>query len=293
MPLAAEGTHLRFPFIRGYVFHSAVPFPSNYELCTMCYGVKARTEMSLRIAKSRGNTVAAERLAQLLNPFPEFDHHFANGFDHPQMVVYTDAAPREPQLSMWGLVPSWVKDDAQRKQLWNQTLLARGETMFDKPAFRTSAKSKRAIVHVEGFYEHHHFGKRTYPYFIHLRDRDHFALAALWEQWKHQESGELLHTCSIVTTEADELMRRIHNNPKANGPRMPLILTEEEEDQWLAPIGSPADETAIKALIKPYPADALLAHPVRPLLGKAGAGNSPAASDVFEYPELLLADPLA
>ena len=285
--------HLRFPFIRGYVFHSAVPFPSNYELCTMCYGVKARTEMSLRIAKSRGNTAAAERLAQLLNPFPEFDHHFANGFDHPQMVVYTDAAPREPQLSIWGLVPSWVKDEAQRKQLWNQTLLARGETMFDKHAFRTSAKSKRAIVHVEGFYEHHHFGKRTYPYFIQLRDRDHFALAALWEQWKHRESGELLHTFSIVTTEADELMRRIHNNPKANGPRMPLILTEEEEDQWLAPIGSAADETAIKALIKPYPADALLAYPVRPLLGKAGAGNSPAASDVFEYPELLLADPLA
>ena len=285
--------HLRLPFIRGYVFHSAVPFPSNYELCTMCYGVKARTEMSLRIAKSRGNTVAAERLAQLLNPFPEFDHHFANGFDHPQMVVYTDTAPREPQLSIWGLVPSWVKDDAQRKQLWNHTLLARGETMFDKPAFRTSAKSKRAIVHVEGFYEHHHFGKRTYPYFIQLRDRDHFALAALWEQWKDHESGELLHTFSIVTTEADELMRRIHNNPKANGPRMPLILTEEEENQWLAPIGSPADETAIKALIKPYPADALLAYPVRPLLGKAGAGNSPTASVAFEYPELLLADPLA
>lgn len=259
----------------------------------MCYGVKARTEMSLRIAKSRGNTAAAERLVQLLNPFPEFDHHFANGFDHPRMVVYTDAAPREPRLSSWGLVPAWVKDDAQRKQLWNQTLLARGESMFNKPAFRVSAKGKRAIVHVEGFYEHHHFGKRTYPYFIRLRGRDHFALAALWEQWKQPESGELMHTFSIVTTEADELMRRIHNNPKARGQRMPLILTQEEEDQWLAPIGTPADEAAIKALIKPYPVDALLAHTVRPLLGKFGSGNVPEASNAFEYPELLLADPLA
>ena len=267
--------------------------PSIHELCTMCYGVKARTEMSLRIAKSRGNTAAAERLAQLLNPFPEFDHHFANGFAHPGMVVYTDAAPRDPQLSFWGLVPAWVKDDAQRKQLWNQTLLARGETMFDKPAFRTSAMGKRAIVHVEGFYEHHHFGKRTYPYFIRLRDRDHFALAALWEQWKDRESGEVLHTFSIVTTEADELMRRIHNNPKAEGPRMPLILTEEEEEQWLAPIASPADEAAINALIKPYPADAVLAHSVRPLLGKAGSCNVPVARAPFEYPELQLAGPLA
>lgn len=259
----------------------------------MCYGVKARTEMSLRIAKSRGNTAAAERLAQLLNPFPEFDHHFANGFAHPALVVYTDAAPRDPQLSLWGLVPAWVKDDAQRKQLWNQTLLARGETMFEKPAFRVSAKGKRAIVHVEGFYEHHHFGKKTYPYFIRLKDREHFALAGLWEQWKDPGSGERLHTFSIVTTGANELMRRIHNNPKADGSRMPVILTEEEEDQWLAPMNTAADEAMIKALVKPYPADAMVARSVRPLLGKSGTGNSADASDPFEYPELLLADPVA
>ncbi len=259
----------------------------------MCYGVKARTEMALRIAKSRGNAGAAERLAQLLNPFPEFDLHFANGFAHPAMVVYTDAAPHDPQLLLWGLVPAWVKDDEQRKQLWNQTLLARGETLFDKPAFRTSAKSKRAIVHVEGFFEHHHFGKKTYPYFIHLKDRTEFALAGLWEEWKDKETGEVLRTFAIVTTEANEVMQRIHNNPKADGARMPLILTEAEEEQWLAPIHSPADETAIKALIKPYSADALLAHAVRPLLGKNGTGNAPNASDTFEYPELLLADPLA
>ncbi len=148
----------------------------------MCYGVKARTEMSLRIAKSRGDKAAADRLTQLLNPYPEFDHNFANGFAHPRMVVYTDVAPYEPQLSQWGLVPVWVKDAAQKDQLWNQTLNARGESIFQKPAFRTSARNKRCIVHVEGFYEHHHFGKRTYPYFIRLKDREQFALAALWEE---------------------------------------------------------------------------------------------------------------
>lgn len=259
----------------------------------MCYAVKARTEMSLRIAKSRGNAGAAERLADLLNPFPELDHYFANGFDHPAMVVYTDAAPRDPQISLWGLVPAWTKNGAQSMKLWNQTLNARGESIFEKPAFRASAKGKRAIVHVEGFYEHYHFGKKAYPYFIHLKDREHFALAALWEQWKDRESGRLLHTFSIVTTEANELMSRIHNNPKLEGPRMPLILTEEEEEQWLAPIHSPADEAAIRSLIAPYPADAMEAHPVRPLLGANGTGNAPSASDPFVYPELALAGPLA
>ncbi len=258
----------------------------------MCYGVKARTEMSLRMAKSRGNKAAAEKLTRLLNPFPEFDLHYANAFTHPQMVVYTDAAPHEPQLSIWGLVPSWVKDDAERKQIWNQTLNARGESIFEKPAFRHSAKSKRCIVHVEGFYEHHHFGKKTYPYFIHLKDRGQFALAGLWEQWKDKESDELVHSFSIVTTEGNDLLKRIHNNPKLEGPRMPVILTEAEEDQWLAPIRSSNDELAIKSLIRPYPADAMAAYPVRPLLGKEGIGNAEGASDAFEYPELLLADPL-
>lgn len=262
----------------------------------MCYGVKARTEMSLQIAKSRGDKQAAEKLTRLLNPYPDLfahgGHHYANAFTHPPLVVYTDAAPHEPQLSLWGLVPAWVKDDAHHKQLWNQTLNARGETIFDKPSFRNSARHKRCIVHVEGFYEHHHFGKQTYPYFIHLKDRPHFALAGLWDRWKDPESGEVLQTFSIVTCEGNDLLKRIHNNPKLEGPRMPLILTEAEEDLWLMPIHTPADEAAIKALIKPYPPEAMAAHPVKHLLGKGGVGNSPGASDPYEYPELVLADPL-
>jgi len=259
----------------------------------MCYGVKARTEMALRIAKSRGHGDAVEKLTKLLHPFPDFDLHYANGFTHPRLVVYTDAAPHDPLLSTWGLIPSWVKDSAQRDHLWNQTLNARGGTIFEKPAFRSSARNKRCIVHVEGFYEHHHFGKQTYPYFIHLKHRPQFALAALWEEWKDKTSGALVHSFTIVTTEANDLLRRIHNNPKLDGPRMPVILTEEEEDLWLAPLNNAADEDAIKRLIRPFPAEAMMAHTVRPLLGKAGSGNTTLASEEFQYPELLLADPLA
>jgi putative SOS response-associated peptidase YedK len=266
------------------------------ELRAMCYGVKARTEMSLRIAKSRGDTAAAEKLTQLLNPYPELfaagGHHYANAFTHPPLVVYADDAPNEPQLSIWGLVPAWVKDDTQRKQLWNQTLNARGESIFEKPAFRTSARGKRCIVHVEGFFEHHHFGRKTYPYFIRLKDREHFALAGLWEKWKDPETGNVVHSFSIVTTQANDLLKRLHNNPKLEGPRMPVILSETEETVWLTPINSPVDEAAIKSLIRPYPADAMTAHAVKPLLGKDGSGNRADASDPFAYPELLLADPL-
>lgn len=65
--------------------------------------------MSLRILRAGGNKGAVEKLTQLLNPFPEFDLHFANAFTHPKLVVYTDAAPQEPQLALWGLVPTWSK----------------------------------------------------------------------------------------------------------------------------------------------------------------------------------------
>lgn len=272
---------------------SEVPATYTFTPSQMCYGVKARTEMSLRIAKSRGDSAAADRLLQLLNPFSEFDHHHANGFAHPQLVVYTDADRAFPQLARWGLVPAWVKNGTQKEKLWNRTLNARGESIFEKPAFRTSARSKRCTIHVEGFFEHHHFGKRTYPYFIRLKDRDHFALAGLWEEWKDPESGNLLRTFCIVTTEANDLLHRIHNDPKLAGPRMPVILTEAEEAAWLAPIDNDADEKGIQHLIQPYPTDAMSGAPVRPLLGKQGTGNREGASDPFMYPELLLGDPLA
>lgn len=259
----------------------------------MCYGVKARTEMALRVARVRGDKEAEEKLGKFIAAHPGLELHYASAFSHPALVVYTDAAPHDPQLSYWGLVPGWVKDDAGRLQLWNRTLNARGETIFEKPAFRESARHRRCIVHVEGFYEHHHMGRHTYPYFIHLKDRPQFALAGLWDRWKDPDSGKVLQTFSIVTCEGNDLLRRIHNNPKMEGPRMPVILAAAEEDMWLAPVRTAADEAAINALIRPYPANAMTAHPVRHLLGRGGTGNSPGASDPYDHPELLLADPLA
>ncbi|MEZ4805855.1 MAG: SOS response-associated peptidase [Flavobacteriales bacterium] len=258
---------------------------------TMCYGVKARTEMALHIAKTRGDAEAVEKLKKLLHPYPHFDLHFANGFTHPQLVIYTDAAPHDPQLMHWGLVPGWVKDAHQADELQDRTLIARGETMCERPAFRHAAAHQRCLVFVEGYYEHHHFGKRTYPYFIHLKDRPQFALAGLWERWTDKATGAERLTFSIVTTAPNELMRRIHNNPKVKGPRMPAILTPEEEALWLAP--GPIDTATIEALLKPYPDEAMTAHPVAPLLGREGRGNTAEASAEYFYPELVLADPLA
>jgi len=257
----------------------------------MCYGVKARTEMALSIARSRGDSAAVGRLQRLLQPTGVVDHWFANAFDHPELVLYTDRSPNEPRLLSWGLVPAWFKADGELARFRKQTLNARGETMFDKPAFRSAAEQRRAILFVEGYYEHYHLGGKAYPFFIHLKGGAPFALAALWEEWVHP-SGGTLSTFSIVTTEANALMARIHNKPGPTGPRMPVVLGEREQEVWLSPVRGPGDRETLSGLVKPWPADGMEAYAVRPLLGKSAWGDRAGASDPCEYPELLLGGPM-
>lgn len=271
------------------IHHSPLTIHSAH-LCPMCYGVQARKGMTLRIAKARGDQMAVERLEREFALDPALDLHFANAFDHPRLVLYTGDAPKDPEFFTWGLVPRWVKTVEQGNALWNQTLNARGESIFDKPAFREAARQRRALLFVEGFFEHFHYAKRAYPFFIHLKERPWFALAALWEEWRDPSTGEAQRTFSIVTTEANALMRRIHNKPGVLGPRMPVILAPEEESGWLD-TGTIRDEAGLQPLLGPFPADAMEAHAVRPLLGKGGMGNRPGASEPFEYPELALAGP--
>ena len=90
---------------------------------------------------------------------------------------------------------------------------------------------------------------------------------------------------SIVTTEANPLMRRIHNNPKAEGPRMPYIVPRSLDELWL---GSDNEKDRISSLIRPFPQAELEAFSVAPLLGKHASPNTAEALKPFDYPELAL-----
>ncbi len=255
----------------------------------MCYSAKSLKTAALKRAVHDGDKAMAEQLRVELEALPGLaDHVYINAFTHPALVGFTDAEPYRPQLLTWGLVPSWAKDEAQAQKLRVQTLNARGESIFEKPAFRKSAMERRCLVFVNGFYEHQHFMKRTYPWYIHVKGREAFALAGLWEEWRNPGSGVVQRTFTIVTTAGNALMAKIHNNPKLDGPRMPLILPPEREDEWLKPIADERDVERIRQLVLPYPEEEMEAHTVRPLLGKA-AGDPEHASEPFEYPELAFA----
>ena len=247
----------------------------------MCYDIKASLEAQLARAQREQDHQAVEEIMEKLIPLTDLPIHHASGFSHPELLIYTDRSPDFPEVATWGLVPHWVQDDLQQQKIWNNTLNARGETIFEKPAFKVAAENNRCIIYVDGFYEHHHFKGKTYPFFIQRKDKMPLALAGLWNEWKTDEGGALT-TFTIVTTKGNLLLKKIHNNPKLKEARMPLILPPEIENKWL----SIANQKAIEELIRSYPDNELEAYTVGRLRGKDYVGNIPEISDPVAYEEL-------
>jgi putative SOS response-associated peptidase YedK len=189
--------------------------------------------------------------------FPKFFH--ANGFDHPQLPVMTNEDPHLVQPVEWGLVPFWAKD----KSIANQTLNAVSETAFEKPAFRDSIKKRRCLIWVDGFFEWKHVGKEKTPYYIYIQDHHAFTLGGLWSEWTDKQTGEVIKTCSILTTPANELMTEIHNTKK----RMPLILTQQYWDIWF---DDSANEDNLKGVMQPFPEGILQCHEISKIISKRG-----------------------
>lgn len=252
----------------------------------MCYNAKYLLEKALKRAKYWNQYRDIEYFRKKLK---EYEEQFqVSGYSHPKVIIYTNEKPHEPSLSVWGLIPHWVKNEKDAKSIWNKTINARGETIFEKPSFRDAARNKRCLIPVAGFYEHHHYKGKAYPFYIsHKKDKP-LNLAGLWSEWTNNETGEIVNTCSIVTTKANPMMTRIHNNPKLKEPRMPVILPEGFEDDWLIPGKEVSDIKSLQQLLIPFPDSELSSHSVRKLSGKDSPGNVPEASEEFVYEELNL-----
>lgn len=245
----------------------------------MCYDIKTSLEAQLLKARRKGDQQAIKEITQKLAPLTDLPIYHASGFQHPRLLIET--AEVLPRVAHWGLIPHWVKDREQAKKIWNSTLNARGESIHEKPSFRDAFKSKRCTIYVDGFFEHHHKDGKTFPYFVQAAKPAALCLGGLWSEWLDRSTGQLVNTFTIVTTPGNELLSRIHNNPKLKGPRMPLILNQTDEDQWLN--GSP---TEAGQLIGPNKGVALNAHTVQRLRGHAYLGNVPEVTMQVNYPEL-------
>ncbi len=183
------------------------------------------------------------------------------------VAVVANAPERKLELFQWGLIPSWAKDP----KIGNKLINARAETLAEKPSFRTALKRRRCLVVADGFYEWKKNGATKTPMYVQMQDRRPFAFAGLWEVWQPPD-GSRLKTCTIITTEPNELLATIHN-------RMPAILGPADYDAWLQPDEVAADQ--LLPLLRPFDARRMQAVPVSTRV------NSPD----FDAPECVL--PLA
>ena len=249
----------------------------------MCYDIAYMTKRAERYAEHYRLDESVVEKQMKKNP-PVFH---VQGFAHPDIPVITENHPHELQFFHWGLIPFWVKDAATAAKISNQTLNARGEEMFGKPSFRASARKRRCIVVVDGFYEHHWKDGVSFPYYITRKDGSPISLGGLWEYWKLESEGIERNTVSIVTCAANPFMEWIHNKPKASeGPRMPLIIPEDFLSKWLTAPDDPPGIQEVKELIQPYDNELLQAHAVQRLRGKQYPGNISDIQNPIEYAEL-------
>lgn len=254
----------------------------------MCYDVAYQTKRTLEYAKRRGyDPETIEDLEDAWERVKDIPARFhASGFEHPHLITFTNQDPMVPQSFYWGLIPFWVKDSKSALQMADRTLNARGETIFDKPSFRDAAKKRRCLIMIDHFYEHHHHHGKTYPFLVKMRNDEPMMLGGLWSEWTNRDNGEVVNSISIVTTEGNELLSRIHNNPKMKGPRMPLILSKDLQESWLQPVNSKTDQSAIKDLVQPYATEEMEAYSVGRLRGKFAVGNVPKVMEKVDYPEI-------
>ncbi len=238
----------------------------------MCYNVTYMEKRSERVSKHYGIPFSEQ--------MPALQLFHVSGFAHPLLPVITTEEHGFIQAYQWGLIPKWCKDWEQAHDLRNQTLNARSETVFEKNSFRSSIKSKRCMVIINGFFEWYTRGKFKYPFYIHLKNRDFFSLGGIYESWVNRETGEIFNTFSIITVEANPLMAKIHNSKK----RMPLILPEEDEMKWIDPGLKPGE---IKAMMAPVGDDQMEAWTIsKRITDRHLDSNVPEVTEKYTYPEL-------
>ncbi len=181
------------------------------------------------------------------------------------VAVVIDPDRRGVQWMRWGLIPSWAKDETIGSRLIN----ARAETLAEKPSFRNAFARRRCLILADGFYEWQRpsSGKgRSQPYHIHLKSKQPFAFAGLWEAWRPLPEAQPVTSCTIITCEANEAVAPIHE-------RMPVMLTGDSAWDWLRI----NQQAVLQQMLAPFPPDLMEAVAVERYV------NDPA----FDSPECL------
>jgi putative SOS response-associated peptidase YedK len=194
-------------------------------------------------------TTAPEAIRQLFGYLeqPNFPPRYNVAPTQPVPIVRMVEGKRQFALVRWGLIPAWVKDP----RTFSLVINARGESVLDKPAFKSAMKYRRCLFPADGFYEWERKGERKQPYFVRRTGGGPVAFAGLWEAWIGP-NGEEQETAAIITTDASPAIAHIHD-------RMPVIVPPEAFDFWLDPN---VDAEMASAVIQPAQDGTIEHYPV-------------------------------
>jgi len=162
----------------------------------------------------------------------------------------------------WGLIPSWAKDPSIGNRMFN----ARAETIAEKPSFKNAFQKRRCLIPADAFYEWQKLGKMKKPLRFSLKSGEPFGLAGLYETWVSPEKESIL-TCTIITTEPNDLLRPIHD-------RMPVIVPKDQEAPWIDPGNH--NQKGLLSILKPYSSDEMMMSEVDPGLLYRPKAQAPA-----------------
>jgi putative SOS response-associated peptidase YedK len=182
--------------------------------------------------------------------------YHTNGFDHDFSPVVIN---KSLENLSWGLIPWYTKSMQEALIIRNQTLNCISEEMWEKPSYRDSVKEgKRCLIPVTGFFEWEWLdssGKKKQPYHIFLKDQKIFSIAGLHSSWANKETGEIIYTYTVLTTKANKLMEKIHNNKR----RMPVIIERQYENDWL---NGNLTKDDVNAFCQPFNTNLMDAYPI-------------------------------
>jgi len=160
-----------------------------------------------------------------------------------EIIIINNRGVKQIVKCHWGFVPSWAKD----LSVGNDMINARAETAAEKRSFKAAFRKQRCLIIANGFYEWQKDKKRKVPVYISLKSGKPFGFAGLYNVWVSPE-GKKICTCTIITTEANDLLSTIHD-------RMPVIIPRDKEDLWLDP--STEDIDVLLGLLRAYPSEGM------------------------------------
>jgi len=170
-----------------------------------------------------------------------------------EMPVIARAGEKLEIASMtWGLVPRWITDPESARKPIN----ARAETIAENPVFAPLTKSGRCLIPASGFFEWKKEGKRNVPFYFTVPGSTLFSFAGLCDTWKGQ-GGQCLSSYTIITCEPNALVSKVHD-------RMPVILSREHEERWIA--DGPLPPGSLRDLFGPFPPGEMEMVPVPDLV---------------------------